>query len=134
MKNLVENNGFALPGGIDDCNNHGHFPRGGRVVLADHHAARTGARSFCIAAARYGMPSLAGMRSNQLMRAAMPLRDLKDLLKDPRTPQTVRYLRRLYNDPMTNKEWQADQRPVKRNPGRGKHQPGEAVENGRVPG
>jgi type II secretory pathway pseudopilin PulG len=39
-------------------------------------------------------------------QAAMPLRDLKDLLKDPRTPQTVRYLRRLYTDPMTNKEWE----------------------------
>lgn len=39
-------------------------------------------------------------------QAAMPLRDLKDLLKDPRTPNTVRYLRRLYLDPMTNKEWE----------------------------
>ena len=37
--------------------------------------------------------------------ASTPLRDLKDLLKDPRTPQTVRYLRRLYTDPITNKEW-----------------------------
>lgn len=36
---------------------------------------------------------------------ATPLTDLKDLLKDPRTPQTVRYLRRLYTDPITNKEW-----------------------------
>lgn len=36
---------------------------------------------------------------------ATPLRDLKDLLQDPRTPQTVRYLRRLYRDPITNGEW-----------------------------
>ncbi len=39
-------------------------------------------------------------------QAAMPLRDLKDLLKDPRTPNTVRYLRRLYTDPMTDKAWE----------------------------
>jgi type II secretory pathway pseudopilin PulG len=46
-------------------------------------------------------------------QAAMPLRDLKDLLKDPRTPQTVRYLRRLYTDPMTNKEWELINDPSK---------------------
>jgi len=46
-------------------------------------------------------------------QAAMPLRDLKDLLKDPRTPQTVRYLRRLYADPMTNKEWEVINDPSK---------------------
>lgn len=46
-------------------------------------------------------------------QAAMPLRDLKDLLKDPRTPQTVRYLRRLYNDPMTNKDWELIVDPAK---------------------
>jgi len=37
--------------------------------------------------------------------ASTPLNDLKDLLQDPRTAQTVRYLRRLYTDPVTNKEW-----------------------------
>lgn len=36
---------------------------------------------------------------------ATPLRDLKDLLKDPRSLQNVRYLRKLYPDPVTDKEW-----------------------------
>jgi type II secretory pathway pseudopilin PulG len=39
-------------------------------------------------------------------QVATPLRDLKDLLHDPRTPATVRYLRRLYTDPMTNDDWE----------------------------
>jgi len=34
-----------------------------------------------------------------------PLRDLKDLVLDPNSLTKVRYLRRLYTDPMTNKEW-----------------------------
>ncbi|HOP40202.1 MAG TPA: type II secretion system protein [Geobacteraceae bacterium] len=38
--------------------------------------------------------------------AATPLLDLKDLLQDPRTPHTVRYLRRLYSDPITNGDWE----------------------------
>lgn len=45
--------------------------------------------------------------------AATPLRDLKDLLQDPRTPATVRYLRRLYTDPMTNDEWDIIVDPAK---------------------
>jgi len=35
----------------------------------------------------------------------MPLRDLKDLLKDPRSTSSIRYLRRPYTDPLTNEEW-----------------------------
>lgn len=34
-----------------------------------------------------------------------PLRELKDLLKDPRSLANVRYLPRLFDDPMTGKEW-----------------------------
>jgi type II secretory pathway pseudopilin PulG len=34
-----------------------------------------------------------------------PLVDLKDLLKDPRSLSKVRYLRRLYKDPMSDKDW-----------------------------
>lgn len=44
---------------------------------------------------------------------ATPLTDLKDLLKDPRTPRTVRHLRRLYTDPITNKEWTLITDPAK---------------------
>lgn len=36
---------------------------------------------------------------------ATPLRDLKDLLRDPRSTTTLRYLRRLYSDPVTGREW-----------------------------
>lgn len=44
---------------------------------------------------------------------ATPLRDLKDLLQDPRTLTTVRYLRRLYTDPITGKEWSVITDPSK---------------------
>ncbi len=40
-----------------------------------------------------------------LKQQTTPLRDLKDLLQDPRSLTTERYLRRLYPDPITGKEW-----------------------------
>lgn len=36
---------------------------------------------------------------------ATPLKDLKDLVEDPRSLTKARYLRKLYTDPMTGKEW-----------------------------
>lgn len=39
-------------------------------------------------------------------RPAPPLNDLKDLLKDPNSLENIRYLRQLYQDPLTGKEWQ----------------------------
>jgi type II secretory pathway pseudopilin PulG len=36
---------------------------------------------------------------------ATPLKELKDLTEDPRSLTKARYLRRLYTDPMTGKEW-----------------------------
>lgn len=41
------------------------------------------------------------------------LNDLKDLLRDPRAMGTVRYLRRLYKDPLTDAEWVVITDPVR---------------------
>jgi type II secretory pathway pseudopilin PulG len=40
-------------------------------------------------------------------------KELKDLLKDPRSLTTVRYLRQLYTDPVTGEEWKVITGPVK---------------------
>ncbi len=44
---------------------------------------------------------------------ATKLTDLKDLLKDPRTSQTVRRLRKLYRDPVSKKDWLLIMDPTK---------------------
>ena len=41
-----------------------------------------------------------------------PIVDLKDLLKSPYSLQRVRYLRRLYQDPITGKDWVIIRDPV----------------------
>lgn len=38
-------------------------------------------------------------------RPPPPLNDLKDLLKDPNSLTNIRYLRQLYPDPLTGKDW-----------------------------
>lgn len=44
---------------------------------------------------------------------ATPLSELNYLLRDPRVPGTVRHLRRLYGDPMTNSPWELIRDPVR---------------------
>ncbi|MFZ3209677.1 MAG: type II secretion system protein [Geobacteraceae bacterium] len=44
---------------------------------------------------------------------ATPLKDMEHLLSDPRSMTNVRYLRRLYTDPLTNKEWVLITDPIK---------------------
>ena len=44
-------------------------------------------------------------KSRPGQRPPPPLTDLKDLLKDPNTVGNNRYLRNLYKDPMTDKDW-----------------------------
>ncbi len=48
----------------------------------------------------------------QVQQVVTPLTDLKHLLEDPRTVDKKRYLRRLYTDPMTDKDWVLIQNPV----------------------
>lgn len=44
---------------------------------------------------------------------ATPLNNLQDLLKDPRRSGTVRYLRRLYQDPISNGDWNLIRDPAR---------------------
>lgn len=46
-------------------------------------------------------------------QAARPLNDLKDLLKDPGSLAKERYLRRLFTDPFTDKEFEVVRNPQK---------------------
>lgn len=46
-------------------------------------------------------------------QVATPLTDLRHLLRDPRTFTNVRYLRQLYQDPMTGKDWELIRDPVR---------------------
>lgn len=46
-------------------------------------------------------------------RPAPPLNDLKDLLQDPSTLTKTRYIRRLYQDPLTGEDWVPIKDPVR---------------------
>lgn len=50
-------------------------------------------------------------RWNRSPGAAMPLLDIKHLLKDPRSATGERYLRQLYKDPVTGGEWKTIPNP-----------------------
>lgn len=52
------------------------------------------------AISRWHQPALGAQQ-----HVATPLNDLNDLLRDPRTPAKVRYLRKLYRDPITQQDW-----------------------------
>jgi len=49
----------------------------------------------------------------QIQQVVTPLNDLKQLLEDPRTVDKVRYLRRMYTDPVTDKDWVIIRDPLK---------------------
>ena len=53
---------------------------------------------------RQAMASYYGVRQGA-QKGMFPSK-LEDLLRDPRSPAVIRHLRRLYNDPMTGKEWE----------------------------
>jgi type II secretory pathway pseudopilin PulG len=52
-----------------------------------------------------GTPLGTGVTTPPLQTFKKPLKDLKFLLQDPNSPGAVRYLRRLYNDPITGKDF-----------------------------
>ena len=60
------------------------------------------------AISRWHQPALGAQQ-----HVGTPLNDLKDLLQDPRSPARVRYLRKLYRDPITNQDWTVIRDPVR---------------------
>lgn len=54
-----------------------------------------------------------GKSVGQPQQVVTQLTDLKHLLEDPRTVDKKRYLRRLYTDPMTGKDWVIIRDPIK---------------------
>ena len=58
--------------------------------------------------------ALAGYQSVKHGAQQMYPSSLDDLLKDPRSAASVRHLRRLYDDPMTGKEWELIKDPAER--------------------
>ncbi|MBT1072489.1 type II secretion system protein [Pelotalea chapellei] len=62
------------------------------------------------AIARWYKPRTSGTSAP---RQPTPLWELKDLLDDPSTPSTDPYLRKLYLDPITGKEWEVIKDPNK---------------------
>jgi len=59
-------------------------------------------------------PAAPGAAPGAATQKVIPLNDLKDLLLDPSSLQKAKYLRQLYKDPITGKDWN-----IIRDPGKG---------------